>query len=157
MDINGVLFNNPINDLVQNRAVKLFPHDKEITYQMCDIAAFTIFNKIALDNLNHILDYYPDMKIVLCTAWRTKGDVSFLRELFRENYFSGRILDKIDNKINKGSGVTKWLSEHPDVIKYVILDDYEYDFHDHKQNLIAPDSCKLLTAAEAQLAINMLQ
>jgi len=154
LDIDGVIFSNPMDGSVHNVATKLFPGSDRPTNHMCDVAAVTLFNQTAIDNLNSILNSCPDVMIVLCTSWRTKGNVEFLKQLFSYHAYSERIIDKIQDKGNKSAGISKWLSDNP-TDRYVILEDDDI-FSEHAGHLVLTHPNKLLTQSDAVKAITML-
>jgi aminoglycoside phosphotransferase (APT) family kinase protein len=173
LDIDGVIFYNPMNGMVQNRvkerfieAGKLDEYEKRAfnSSQECDKAAVDLFSKQALDYLDQFIDTIKhhtnhEVGIVLSTAWRTKGDIDFLKKLFQQHRFSEYIIDKTpDTYGSRGEQIQTWLSENQafhDVKSFVILDDYDGGLSEaFPEQLIMCDDYKLFGPAEYQRAFS---
>lgn len=140
LDIDGVIFYNPMNGMVQNRVkerllsqgIKLERHS--YSSRECDKAAVDLFNKSALDYLNKLIDIIitkteKPVGIVLSSAWRERRTVGFLKELFRQHEFSKYLIDKTPEGFDSGSRgkqISKWLSDNQllyNVVNFIVLDD----------------------------------
>lgn len=95
---------------------------------------YSEFNPESCTILNKIIEE-TDAKIVLSSSWRLDG-INKMNSLFK--YFGlPRIYDITPSLCNKfgslcrGKEIDAWLSEHPEVTKYVILDD-DTDMEEHQ-------------------------
>jgi hypothetical protein len=95
---------------------------------------YSEFNPESFRILNKIIDE-TDAKIVLSSSWRLDG-INRMNSLFK--YFGlPRIYDITPSLCNKfgslcrGKEIDAWLNEHPEVTKYVILDD-DTDMEEHQ-------------------------
>jgi hypothetical protein len=95
---------------------------------------YSEFNPESCRILNKIIDE-TDAKIVLSSSWRLDG-INRMNSLFK--YFGlPRIYDitpSLSNKFGslcRGKEIDAWLNEHPEVTKYVILDD-DTDMEEHQ-------------------------
>lgn len=79
---------------------------------------------IALSNLEELLRRNTDLKIVVSSSWRVSRTVQELKELFLSKLISDAIIDKTESFHNvRGIEIQKWLNEHLEVTRYVIVDD----------------------------------
>jgi len=70
-----------------------------------------------------------------------------------------KIIDKSDDLCwNRGEGIRDYLKEHPEIKKYVILDDMEFDYKKQRltSHLVHTNSSEGLTDADVQKAIRIL-
>lgn len=77
-------------------------------------------------NFQHVLEQYPEVKIVLSTTWRTMFDLDWLKaKLASYGIDSDRVIDKTPDLMFKGRGheIQQWLDAHPEVTHYVAIDD----------------------------------
>lgn len=87
---------------------------------------YSEFNPESCKILNRIIDE-TDAKIVLSSSWRLDG-INRMNSLFK-HFGLPRIYDITPSlcirfgSLCRGKEIDKWLSEHPEVTKYVILDD----------------------------------
>jgi len=78
-----------------------------------------------------------DSRLILCSSWKKEWE-KIDKELqdYSANYLDKKlrkeklyILDKTcDNGNNRGKGILSWLNKHPNVDKYIILDDELFDY-----------------------------
>ncbi len=104
-----------------------------------------------------------DVKVVLTSSWKymdTSDDdykymISKLRKAKAEPI--GITCEPDNNSLKRGQGITSYLSEHTEVVQYVILDDYMFDMSDDlAQHLVLTDECVGLTDSDIEAAINIL-
>ena len=114
LDIDGVL--------VTRNSVKYqyqyFPDDTSVR-----------FDDGAVNNLNKLIRL-TKAKIVISSTWRLFHSLEDLRNIFKKQGIVGTIIsttsiDKapVEIDIPRGQKITAWLVEHPEVEKYVIIDD----------------------------------
>lgn len=87
-----------------------------LSYQQC--AAF-----------QYVLNQYPEVKIVLSTTWRNLYKMDWLKAKLAEYHIeSDRVIGKTPDSYsgNRGSEISQWLAEHPEVTHYVIIDDNDW-------------------------------
>jgi hypothetical protein len=73
-----------------------------------------------------VLDCYPEVKVVISSAWRTIYDLEWLKaKLASYHIDSSRIIDRtpVDPGCNRGLEINTWLQNHPEVTHYAIIDD----------------------------------
>lgn len=82
-------------------------------------------------NFQHVLDTYPDVKIVLSTTWRTSFSLDWLKAKLEQYHIdSSRVIDCTpeDHRYgSRGNEIQWWLDKHPTVTHYVIIDDNNWD------------------------------
>ena len=82
----------------------------------------------AVSQLNRILEACPDVRIVISSSWRIVHQLEWIRDHF-ERYglpYRDRIIDKTPwngQDQTRGQEIQQWLTAHPDVTDFVILDD----------------------------------
>lgn len=97
-----------------------------------------------LELLESALCHIKDVKIVVTSSWRTIG-IDFIRkrfsqvnkESFIDSYFHENWSTICSPNQKRGDVVEEWISRHPDVEKYVCIDD-DSDYLEH-QKLIQTD------------------
>lgn len=82
---------------------------------------------IATNNLRELLEAIPDLKIVMSSSWRTGRTVTECADLLEENGIDRtRLIDRtgqtIDGRV-RGLEIQEWLDVHPEVDRFVIVDD----------------------------------
>jgi hypothetical protein len=77
-----------------------------------------------------VLNKYPDVKVVLSTTWRTMFDLQWLKEKLSEYHIdSSRVIGITpEPRItgDRGHEIADWLSQHPEVTHYAIIDDNDW-------------------------------
>jgi len=75
----------------------------------------------------HVLNQYPDVKIVISSTWRELFSLDWLREKLASYHIdSSRVIDrtpKDHGSGNRGYEIAWWLNEHPEVTHYAVIDD----------------------------------
>lgn len=84
------------------------------------------FCPISLSNLEELMRRVPDLKIVVSSTWRLGETVESLKKiLYPAKLAAGSIID-ITPRFQgeeRGHEIQDWLNRHPEVTKFVILDD----------------------------------
>jgi hypothetical protein len=88
-----------------------------------------IFHPHFVDNLKRIIDA-TGAKIVISSTWRMGNGLVGMREMWEDRVLPGEVIDITPNfmvnfktTICRGKEIDAWLSEHPEVTNYVIIDD----------------------------------
>ena len=114
LDIDGVLVTrNSIKYQYLN-----FPDDTSIR-----------FSKNAVRNLNKLIRL-TKAKIVISSTWRLFHSLEGLQNIFTKQKIKAKIISTtsierapVEEDIPRGQKIADWLSQHPEVEKYVIIDD----------------------------------
>lgn len=93
-----------------------------------------IFDKVAIQNLNRLLDE-TGAKIVVSSFWRMglpKSDLILMLKLSGINNppiidVTPFVWDNDLKRTNRGKEILEWLSKNPYVDKYIVIDDCGYD------------------------------
>lgn len=79
----------------------------------------------------HVLDTYPDMKVVISSTWRTHFSLDWLKEKLASYHIdSSRVIDVTPDDHDfgrRGAEIQWWLDKHPDVTHYAIIDDNDWE------------------------------
>lgn len=119
------------------------------------------FDPLALRNLDYIISM-TEAKYVISSTWRMCG-LSVLLEMWRERGYMGDIIDitpnhmyKTGTTLQRGAEIKEWLSLHPEVSSYCIIDD-DSDMLDEQQNcFVQTDPSCGLTFRDATKVIEIL-
>ncbi|MCJ7801479.1 MAG: HAD domain-containing protein [Candidatus Marinimicrobia bacterium] len=114
LDIDGVL--------VTRNSMKYqylnFPDDASIR-----------FSKNAVKNLNKLIRL-TKAKIVISSTWRLFHSLEELQNIFKKQRIRGEIISTtsierapVEEDIPRGQKIADWLAQHPEIEKYVIIDD----------------------------------
>ncbi len=79
----------------------------------------------------HVLDTYPEIKIVLSTTWREMFDLEWLKAKLAEYHIdSSRVIGKTPKDYSygrRGAEIQWWLDQNPGVTHYAIIDDNDWE------------------------------
>lgn len=127
LDIDGVLNHE---DYYKWRYEEITVNHKQFSYP------YSEFSPDSIKQLNRILKE-TDAEIILSSSWRF-DDFDYLNNLFKELGIEKPIVDVTPSLYNvfnsslcRGKEIDKFLSEHPDIDRYVILDD-DSDMEPHQ-------------------------
>lgn len=104
-------------------------------------------------------------KVVISSSWRQRRTLDELRQIFAERGFVGEILDVTprhgkpldgDERPVRSAEIAEWLERHPEVGRYVILDD-NHDFGALAPRHVATDSRVGLTDDDVRRARVILE
>ena len=173
LDIDGVVFEgyDSIHDLpdyevflkhyLQEQSVYSAYVYEGVLNSYADFKAQThFFNKDALSNLAKLIGKIKqqgfEVGIVLSSVWREFFDTETIKKLFCLLDFSKYIIDKIydkaqfntpegyESEFERGELIELWLQQHPEVSRFIILDDIDFGFRElfpgnfvHCKNLFA--------------------
>lgn len=160
LDFDGVLNSSASFKMHARKRRKLMEKDPEAAKQyhinehLCEVCA---------SNFQYILDKCPDAKIVISSAWRNLYELDWLKEkLASYGIDSSKVIDKTGQVVRgftyaRGEEIGEWLSEHPEVTHFAIIDDnhigngYEAD-----GKVVATNWFQGLTLSDAHKAIGLL-
>lgn len=85
------------------------------------------YNKLepyAVENLNTLLDEFPETSVVMNTAWN-RHPVSTIRRVFAEHGFRHpeRIISKTNNTSGSWPPMREWINRHESRDPFIIIDD----------------------------------
>jgi len=138
LDIDGVLqptgsqlrFRHDLEKLKEDLALK-YDNDEYLTMDQYDLGAvYYDWDKQAVERLRKLC-VEAEADIVISSDWRLYSPLSRLKDYFRlhdlDQYLAGEIPQT--SGIYRCGQVTEYLQEHPEIEKFVILDDaYVRDF-----------------------------
>jgi hypothetical protein len=141
LDIDGVLqrdenrerFNNDLFKLREELAAK-YKNDDYLKWDRYDLGAvYYDWDVKAVERLKKLCIEVP-AEIVLSSDWRRYSPLSRLKDYFRihdlDRYLTD-VIPLIEGKRRCGE-IEEYLKTHPDIEKFVILDDYHVsDFEEH--------------------------
>lgn len=120
LDFDGVL-NSAASFVYETRLRKKHPQTTKklppVNQTLC---------KICTSNFIEILDAAPDAKIVISSSWRELFTLDWLKKKLEEYGIDGtRVIDRTPSSFSgdRGREIESWMDDHPEVEKYVILDD----------------------------------
>lgn len=166
LDIDGVLNSEAF-------ALKLEEKHRQLGHTsdtVCD--CFMLYSHVdreAVARLNRLVDV-TSAKIVVSSTWRKKFGVAELQSRLGDHGLVGEIIGvtpdgyKTDElrdslghgvRIFRGHEIDFWLQQHPDVERFVILDD-DSDMVMHKNRLVQTDCYEGLLDEHVELAIRVL-
>lgn len=105
------------------------------------------FCPLAIENLLMILQDVRDVEVVISSDWRITFSLDDLKTFFQDAGLPSsrfidvtpRIVEHIFRRTPRGKEIQKYLDEHPEVGKFVILDDKNDMLHLNK-HLVRTDS-----------------
>lgn len=83
---------------------------------------------VCTSNFQVILEHFPQLKVVISSSWRTLFTLDWLKDkLASYGIDSSRVIDKTPGSdwTFRGCEINEWLSKHPEVTTFVVLDDNE--------------------------------
>jgi hypothetical protein len=112
------------------------------------------FCPVAVANLNYLLGQVPDLQIVISSMWRIGRTLPELQAIF--TYLglpSARIIGQTpfhnDFGAVRGVEIKEWLTQHPEVIQYGIVDDDSDMLPEQLTNFFKTDEYLGLTYRDA--------
>jgi hypothetical protein len=110
-------------------------------------------------NFQVILDHFPQLKVVISSTWRELFDLDWLRhKLASYGIDSSRVIDRTPSSFSRyrGAEINAWLKEHPEVTRYVVIDDNEIGDGIPDENIVKTSWNVGLTLPHALEAIEKL-
>lgn len=116
---------------------------------------------ISFSNFIRILDAMPDVKIVISSSWRCGRTLDELKDILQgQGVKPSFVIDTTkahsDRGTERGWEIQDWLDAHPEVTKYVILDDTADMLESQKENFVNTDGHLGLTIHDACQAYGIL-
>lgn len=87
---------------------------------------YDTLSEIACSNLQQVLEKVPDLRIVVSSTWRLLHSMDELRTILRRyGVDDTRVVDTTPGVLSghRGREISLWLLIHPEVEKFVIVDD----------------------------------
>jgi hypothetical protein len=111
----------------------------------------------AVSNLKNLVDT-TGAEIVISSTWRKHFSVEKFKEMFAiYGWENAPVIDKTPTSFRiRGLEVNSWLKDHPDVDKYVILDDFDDFMVQQRPYFVNTDPEVGLTSEDVQKAYNIL-
>lgn len=128
LDIHGVLQIGQIRHDHDNELLKRFLYEKYnderyLNMKPADIGAvYYDWRPIAIGFLKELL-YRTGSNIVISSDWKDNHSFEFLKGYFKVYDMEDYILDTTQPGLEKREAIRLYLSEHPEIKKYVIYDD----------------------------------
>lgn len=148
LDIDGVL--NSVSSFIYNNRLNLLGLNKDFSHEsLCPIAC---------SNLQYVLEECPDVNLVISSTWRKFNTFEELKEkLDKCHVCADRIvgITPVDEDRYRGNEIQKYLSAHPEVTDFVILDD-DSDMEPFMDKLVKADSRNGFLFTDAEKVIEML-
>lgn len=120
----------------------------------------------AVEHLNRLIAR-TQSKVVISSSWRRLIDAPEIERILKLCHFNGVIIGDTPDAMNdlrfdmapedrdRGHEIAMWLKDHPEVERFVILDDC-CDMAHLRYRLVQTDADVGLTADDVELAINMM-
>jgi hypothetical protein len=115
-----------------------------------------LFDPLCMNQLEWVLEM-TDAKIVISSSWRNNG-IETMRSMWKDRQYKGEIYDVTPYFWGKmrGEEIAAWLSEHPEVTNYVILDDDTDMLESQKNNFLRCNDMYGITNEIAKRAVEIL-
>lgn len=96
-----------------------------------------MLDPVAVDRLNQIIEQ-TGAHVVVSSSWRHGHDRERLQEILEARGFMGDVIDVTpdDSRLDRGDEIALWLRDHPEVERYVVLDDDADDTETMRKHLI---------------------
>lgn len=125
-------------------------------------------NPFNVQELNKVLNLLPSVKLVISSSWRYMIPEAMTLKGFeylllisglncKERLIGVTERDEVCN--TRGKQIRRYLQQHPEIIRYIVIDDVEHDFEEQNINFILTNSKEGLVEKQARdifkfLAIN---
>lgn len=170
LDIDGVLFYNPMDGRVHKRAAERLQGKnvpKPYPAIEFDRAAVDLFDEASLHYLDKLIadiiqQTQQEVGIVLSSSWRIGYSLEELQDLFKQHAFSKYLIDKTPEFFGKSRGdeIAQWLKENKEqhnVVGFVILDDDDSGLSKNfPEAFVKFDYRRLFKAEEHQQALDVV-
>lgn len=117
------------------------------------------FCPIAVSNLEELLRRVPDLKIVISSSWRLGETIDTINGKFFKNsdLIQSRIIGITESfSQTRGDEIEKYLTEHTEIIDYVILDDDRDMLYNQRNNFINTSALHGFTYGDMLQALRIL-
>jgi len=119
------------------------------------------FDLRCVKNLQWILNECPDVKIVISSSWKFMK-LHNLLDMWKIRELPGEIIDVTPDLLHtpietsRGMEIDEWLSKHPEVERYVIIDDDSDMLESQLNNFIKTNPTYGLTVEDSVKVIQIL-
>lgn len=127
VDVDGVLYDETNNKKVKKQTKQEYPIDFSAGYNR-DCVASKFFSQVAMRNVQILLSQVPNCALVLSSAWRTsRSQYELRKEIFAHwPWFANALISKTKDLKNRPKEIREWLTNHPNLKRYAIIDDNEH-------------------------------
>lgn len=175
MDIDGVLYDNRQEAFVEEFAKRCFSPQNAYDQYLYDLLASALFSPAAMDSLQRVLTSVPGSAVVLSSNWRTnRSQYQLRKDIFSVwQFFANATISKTEYieedyesvgnemtyyKFGRGIEIARWLSSHPTIKQYAIVDDCDQGLSTfHGKRFVYVNRSQLFTAQNANKVIELLQ
>lgn len=106
------------------------------------------FCPIALSNMEELIRRVPELKIVVSSTWRIGENVESLKKILAPSpLLANAIIDvtpqfrwRGGDEVDRGHEIKDWLTRHPEVTHYVIVDDDRDMLEEQQDNFVNTSS-----------------
>jgi hypothetical protein len=172
LDIDGVLNSEAYALKLEERHYQLGHAEPPIPNDETTCDCFKLYHQIdrdAVARLNRLV-VTTSAKIVVSSTWRKRFDLPELHRILSEHGLVAEIIGATPDgykdpelraafgyidRIFRGHEIDYWLKQHPEVDRFVILDD-DSDMEMHKNRLVQTDCQEGLLDDHVELAIRMM-
>ena len=172
LDIDGVCNSEAYVRKLEERHRQLGHADPTRPKRDTTCDCFKLYHQIdraAVARLNRLVEV-TDAKIVISSSWRKLFDPPELHRILTEHGLVAEIIGETPDgpndpemlatfghldRIFRGHEIDLWLRKHPEVVRFVILDDGS-DMEMHKNRLVQTDCQEGLLDEHVDLAIRMM-
>jgi len=173
LDIDGVIFYNPMDGRVHDRVearLKGRKHEFPQGYPMIefDRAAVDLFDKTSLQYLDKLIEdagqqTQQEVGIVLSSSWRSRRYLEDIQDLFKQHSFAQYLIDRtpeLSYRKSRGDEIAHWLKKNKERYKissFVVLDDYDCGLSENfPEAFVKFNHLKLFREEEYRQAMDIL-
>lgn len=160
LDIDGVLNGEGTKDWIPvEELLAVALPDVPFIGTFGDDKGMTGFCPSLLSRLHRILEAVPDAEIILSSSWRKRFPLEGIEGWLAKRGFAIKLAGQTpaSNTGHRGDEILAWLSEHPEVESFVILEDGSDVNASLKSNWVQPD-CRIgLSEKDVEAAIRILK
>lgn len=114
---------------------------------------------VMINRINQVL-ITTGCKIVVSSSWRILWNFDELKEMLSQRGLKDRIIDVTPRSIHKSckrqDEIQAWLDKHPEVTKFAIVDDEDFDLQDMLPNLVKTSLQTGIQDIHVEQLINLL-
>ena len=99
-------------------------------------ASGMVIDRHAIQYLNTVLEYDPEISIVISSSWIKKLSLLEFSEILEKEYhlIPGRIVDVLSSGMKKDKAIRKWVEDNKPTALCVLDDEWIFDLNDPIQS-----------------------